>query len=112
MGSLNNAQNMEQVVSNGKKVYKIIVVGDSNVGKTCLTYRFCDGKILNKPEATVGVDFRERTVIIEDQEVKLQLWDTAGQERFRKSMIQHYYRNAHAVVLVYDMTNMRTFQVI
>nr|QZX57789.1 ras-related protein Rab33 [Locusta migratoria] len=93
-----------------KRTYKIIVVGDTNVGKTCLTYRFCEGKFLNKSEATIGVDFRERTVDVNGEEIKLQLWDTAGQERFRKSMVQHYYRNVHAVVLVYDVTKLASFQ--
>ncbi|XP_072945452.1 putative Ras-related protein Rab-33 [Epargyreus clarus] len=92
-----------------KKVFKIIVLGDSGVGKTCLTYRFCEGQFLDKSEATIGVDFRERTVKIRNEEIKLQLWDTAGQERFRKSMVQHYYRNVHAVVIVYDVTKPETF---
>ncbi|KPJ07003.1 Ras-related protein Rab-33B [Papilio machaon] len=92
-----------------KKVFKIIVLGDSGVGKTCLTYRFCEGQFLDKSEATIGVDFRERTVRICNEEIKLQLWDTAGQERFRKSMVQHYYRNVHAVVIVYDVTKPETF---
>nr|CAD7462153.1 unnamed protein product [Timema tahoe] len=94
---------------NPKIIYKIIVVGDSNVGKTCLTYRFCEGKFLTKSEATIGVDFRERTVDVNGEEIKLQLWDTAGQERFRKSMVQHYYRNVHAVVIVYDVTKLSSF---
>lgn len=93
-----------------KRVFKIIVVGDSDVGKTCLTYRFCEGKFLDKSEATIGVDFRERTVNVNGEDIKLQLWDTAGQERFRKSMVQHYYRNAHAVVVVYDVTKLSSFQ--
>ncbi|KAL0879618.1 hypothetical protein ABMA27_003337 [Loxostege sticticalis] len=92
-----------------KKVFKIIVLGDSGVGKTCLTYRFCEGQFLDKSEATIGVDFRERTIKIGNEEIKLQLWDTAGQERFRKSMVQHYYRNVHAVVIVYDVTKPETF---
>ncbi|KAI5631226.1 ras family domain-containing protein [Phthorimaea operculella] len=92
-----------------RKVFKIIVLGDSGVGKTCLTYRFCEGQFLDKSEATIGVDFRERTVRINNEEIKLQLWDTAGQERFRKSMVQHYYRNVHAVVIVYDVTKPETF---
>lgn len=92
-----------------KKVFKIIVLGDSGVGKTCLTYRFCAGQFLDKPEATIGVDFRERSVRISNEDIKLQLWDTAGQERFRKSMVQHYYRNVHAVVIVYDVTKPSTF---
>nr|CAD7263381.1 unnamed protein product [Timema shepardi] len=55
---------------NPKIIYKIIVVGDSNVGKTCLTYRFCEGKFLTKSEATIGVDFRERTVDVNGEEIK------------------------------------------
>ncbi|XP_060806342.1 putative Ras-related protein Rab-33 [Amyelois transitella] len=92
-----------------KKVFKIIVLGDSGVGKTCLTYRFCEQKFLDISEATIGVDFRERTIWINNEDIKLQLWDTAGQERFRKSMVQHYYRNVHAVVIVYDVTKPETF---
>lgn len=93
-----------------KRIFKIIVIGDSNVGKTCLTYRFCLGKFPDKTEATIGVDFREKCVQVDDEHLKLQLWDTAGQERFRKSMVQHYYRNVHAVVFVYDMTKMSSFE--
>ncbi|KAF5270879.1 hypothetical protein FQR65_LT05396 [Abscondita terminalis] len=94
---------------NHVKIFKVIVVGDSNVGKTSLTYRFCEGKFLTTSEATIGVDFRERTVNIDGEDIKLQLWDTAGQERFRKSMVQHYYRNVHAIIIVYDVTNKASF---
>lgn len=93
-----------------RRIFKIIVIGDSNVGKTCLTYRFCCGKFPDKTEATIGVDFRERVVDVDSEQLKLQLWDTAGQERFRKSMVQHYYRNVHAVVFVYDVTKMGSFE--
>ncbi|KAJ4945932.1 RAB33B, member RAS oncogene family a [Gymnodraco acuticeps] len=92
------------------RIFKIIVIGDSGVGKTCLTYRFCAGKFPEKTEATIGVDFRERLVEIDGEKIKIQLWDTAGQERFRKSMVQHYYRNVHAVVFVYDVTNGTSFR--
>ncbi|XP_022099559.1 putative Ras-related protein Rab-33 [Acanthaster planci] len=97
-------------VEKQRRIFKIIVIGDSNVGKTCLTYRFCGGKFPEKTEATIGVDFREKNVTVDGETIKLQLWDTAGQERFRKSMVQHYYRNVHAVVFVYDMTKMSTFE--
>ncbi|XP_041358130.1 putative Ras-related protein Rab-33 [Gigantopelta aegis] len=93
-----------------RRIFKIIVIGDSNVGKTCLTYRFCSGKFPDKTEATIGVDFREKSVDIDNEQIKLQLWDTAGQERFRKSMVQHYYRNVHAVIFVYDVTKMNSFE--
>ncbi|XP_005992071.1 ras-related protein Rab-33A [Latimeria chalumnae] len=91
------------------RIFKIIVIGDSNVGKTCLTFRFCGGTFPDKTEATIGVDFREKTVDIEGEKIKVQVWDTAGQERFRKSMVEHYYRNVHAVVFVYDVTKMASF---
>ncbi|XP_076312320.1 ras-related protein Rab-33B-like isoform X2 [Tachypleus tridentatus] len=92
------------------KIFKIIVIGDTGVGKSCLTFRFCSGSFPAKTEATIGVDFRERVVEVEGEKIKLQLWDTAGQERFRKSMVQHYYRNVHAVVFVYDVTKIVTFE--
>uniref|UniRef100_A0A8C8DSG4 Zgc:101559 n=1 Tax=Oryzias sinensis TaxID=183150 RepID=A0A8C8DSG4_9TELE len=92
------------------RIFKIIVIGDSNVGKTCLTYRFCGGAFLTNPEATIGVDFRERTVELDGESIKLQIWDTAGQERFRKSMVEHYYRSVHAVIFVYDVTSLPSFE--
>ncbi|XP_010886471.1 ras-related protein Rab-33B [Esox lucius] len=92
------------------RIFKIIVIGDSGVGKTCLTYRLCAGEFPERTEATIGVDFRERLVDVQGEKIKLQLWDTAGQERFRKSMIQQYYRNVHAVLLVYDVTRPATFR--
>ncbi|XP_076045321.1 putative Ras-related protein Rab-33 isoform X2 [Oratosquilla oratoria] len=93
-----------------RRTFKIIVIGDSNVGKTCLTFRFCSGRFPERTEATIGVDFRERRVVIDNEEIMLQLWDTAGQERFRRSMVQHYYRNVHAVVFVYDVTRLSSFE--
>ncbi|TDH07887.1 hypothetical protein EPR50_G00111480 [Perca flavescens] len=92
------------------RIFKIIVIGDSNVGKTCLTFRFTGGSFPDKTEATIGVDFREKAVEIEGETIKVQVWDTAGQERFRKSMVEHYYRNVHAVVFVYDVTKMTSFR--
>jgi len=97
------------------RTFKVIVLGNSSVGKTCLTYRFCQRNFLIQTEATIGVDFRERLLELSDRnttvtrKIKLQLWDTAGQERYRTSMVPHYYRNAHAVVFVYDVTRPQTF---
>lgn len=67
----NNSDNSTVSYQRELKVFKIIVVGDSNVGKTCLTYRFCEGKYLDKPEATIGVDFRERVLNIGGEEIKV-----------------------------------------
>uniref|UniRef100_H3CXN5 RAB33A, member RAS oncogene family n=1 Tax=Tetraodon nigroviridis TaxID=99883 RepID=H3CXN5_TETNG len=96
-----------QELSIQTRIFKIIVIGDSNVGKTCLTFRFTGGAFPDKTEATIGVDFREKAVEIEGETIKVQVWDTAGQE-FRKSMVKHYYHNVHAVVF-YDVTNMASF---
>ncbi|XP_029933568.1 ras-related protein Rab-33B-like [Myripristis murdjan] len=92
------------------RTFKIIVIGDSAVGKTCLTHRLCAGEFPRRVEATIGVDFRERLLDVEGERIKLQMWDTAGQERFRKSMVQHYYRNVHAVLFVYDVTCPASFR--
>merc|ERR1719397_44331 len=93
--------------SNAKfKSYKIIVLGESGVGKTCLSFRFCAGRFPMHTEATIGLDFREKIVEIDGERLKLQLWDTAGQERFRKSITQHYYRNVDAVIFVYDVNSL------
>eukprot|EP00095_Tigriopus_kingsejongensis_P002542 maker-scaffold344_size201325-snap-gene-1.22 protein:Tk02542 transcript:maker-scaffold344_size201325-snap-gene-1.22-mRNA-1 annotation:"RAB-33 " len=94
-----------------RRTFKVIVIGDSGVGKTCLTYRFCAGHFpTTGTEATIGVDFREKIVQLTDgEEVRVQFWDTAGQERFRRSMVSHYYRNVQAVVLVYDVSARRSF---
>ncbi|MCL4118806.1 UNVERIFIED_CONTAM: hypothetical protein GTU68_059339 [Idotea baltica] len=73
-------------------------------------YSFCGGRFPTRTEATIGVDFRERKLNIGGDDIILQLWDTAGQERFRRSMVQHYYRNVHAVVFVYDVTRPSSFE--
>ncbi|KPP70899.1 ras-related protein Rab-33B-like [Scleropages formosus] len=92
------------------RIFKIIVIGDSGVGKTCLTHRLWSGRFPEKSEATIGVDFREKVLEVEGEWIKIQMWDTAGQERYRKSMVQHYYRGAHAIFYVYDVTDERSFQ--
>jgi len=87
------------------RTFKIIVLGESGVGKTCLSFRFCAGKFPLMTEATIGLDFREKIVELDGERLKLQLWDTAGQERFKRSITHHYYRNVSAVVFVYDVTS-------
>ncbi|XP_061764421.1 ras-related protein Rab-33B-like [Nerophis ophidion] len=91
------------------RTFKVLVIGDSAVGKTCLTHRLCAADFPRGAEATIGVDFRERLLDLDGEKIKLQLWDTAGQERFRKSMVQHFYRNVHAVLFVYDVTCTASF---
>nr|QZX57791.1 ras-related protein Rab37 [Locusta migratoria] len=86
-----------------------MLLGDSGVGKTCLLVRFRDGRFLSGSFiSTVGIDFRNKVVTVDGSRVKLQIWDTAGQERFR-SVTHAYYRDAHALLLLYDVTNKTSF---
>lgn len=88
---------------------KVMLIGDSGVGKTCLLVRFKDGAFLSGSFiSTVGTDFRNKVVDVEGTKVKLQIWDTAGQERFR-SVTHAYYRDAHALLLLYDVSNKASF---
>uniref|UniRef100_A0A914GYX0 Uncharacterized protein n=1 Tax=Globodera rostochiensis TaxID=31243 RepID=A0A914GYX0_GLORO len=93
-----------------KRVFKVIIIGDAGVGKTCLSYRFCNGRFPGPTEATIGVDFRERSLVIDDELIRVQLWDTAGQERYRQSIVAHYYRNVNAVVFVFDVFDPKSFK--
>ncbi|KAM5152908.1 ras-related protein Rab-26 [Mantella aurantiaca] len=89
--------------------FKVMLVGDSGVGKTCLLVRFKDGAFLaGSFISTVGIDFRNKVLNVDGVKVKLQIWDTAGQERFR-SVTHAYYRDAHALLLLYDITNKTSF---
>lgn len=90
-------------------LFKIILIGDSNVGKTCVVQRFKSGMFIEKQQNTIGVDFTVRTLDIDGKKVKLQVWDTAGQERFR-TITQSYYRSAHGAMVAYDITRRSTFE--
>ncbi|XP_068610463.1 ras-related protein Rab-37-like [Brachionichthys hirsutus] len=90
-------------------VHKTILVGDSGVGKTSLLVQFDQGKFIpGSFSATVGIGFTNKVVTVDDVKVKLQIWDTAGQERFR-SVTHAYYRDAHALILLYDITCKASF---
>lgn len=89
-------------------LFKIILIGDSNVGKTCVVQNFKSGIFSERQQNTIGVDFTVRTVDIEGKKVKMQVWDTAGQERFR-TITQSYYRSAHGAMIAYDITRRSTF---
>lgn len=91
------------------KTYKIIVVGDSGVGKTSLMSRFADDTFSHSYISTIGVDFRMKTVHHDGKKVKLQIWDTAGQERFR-TITSAYYRGANGIMLVYAVNDKESFE--
>ncbi|KAJ8293022.1 Ras-related protein Rab-8A [Rhodotorula toruloides] len=87
---------------------KMLLIGDSGVGKSCLLLRFCDDAWTPSFITTIGIDFKIRTIELEGKRIKLQIWDTAGQERFR-TITTAYYRGAMGILLVYDVTDERSF---
>ena len=87
---------------------KVIVIGDSGVGKTNLITRFCQNHFKDTYVATIGVDFKIKTLPIGDKTFKLQIWDTAGQERF-KNITQTYYKGAAGIILAYSITDSLSF---
>ncbi|XP_039518127.1 ras-related protein Rab-19 isoform X3 [Pimephales promelas] len=90
-------------------LFKIILIGDSNVGKTCVIHSFKSGVFSDNQHNTIGVDFTVRSMDIDGKKVKMQVWDTAGQERFR-TITQSYYRSAHGAMIAYDLTRRPTFE--
>jgi len=89
-------------------VFKIVLIGDSAVGKSQLLARFARNEFSLDSKATIGVEFQTRTLVIDHKTVKAQIWDTAGQERYR-AVTSAYYRGAVGAMLVYDITKRQTF---
>ena len=94
-----------------EKILKIVILGESSVGKTNLLSRYLDNKFIEDKPATVGVDFFSKELEIENKIVKTQFWDTAGQEKY-KSISKAYYKLANGIILVYDITNRDSFNCI
>lgn len=90
-------------------IMKLLLVGDSGVGKLCLLLRFVEDKFNPSFITTIGIDFKIRTIESKGKKIKLQVWDTAGQERFR-TITTAYYRGAMGIVLIYDVTDLRSFE--
>ncbi|KAM9854920.1 ras-related protein Rab-8B [Aulostomus maculatus] len=90
-------------------LFKLLLIGDSGVGKTCLLFRFSEDSFNTTFISTIGIDFKIRTIELDGKRVKLQIWDTAGQERFR-TITTAYYRGAMGIMLVYDICNEKSFE--
>ena len=89
-------------------IFKIVLIGDTCVGKSCILVRFSDDVFVENYVTTIGVDFRFKTMIINNKIAKIQIWDTAGQERYR-SITTAYYRGAAAILICCDSTNKESF---
>ena len=89
-------------------LFKLVIIGDSGVGKSCILLRFADDTFTENYYSTIGVDFRFKCVDIGERKCKLQIWDTAGQERF-KTVTSAYYRGADGIIIVFDQTDRESF---
>ena len=99
------------MISKGKDydyIFKIVLIGDTCVGKSCILVRFSDDVFVENYVTTIGVDFRFKTMIVKNKIAKIQIWDTAGQERYR-SITTAYYRGAAAIIICCDSTNKESF---
>ena len=90
-------------------IFKVLLLGNSNVGKSSLFLRFVDDIWNDTFVPTIGVDFKIKTFDIDEKKIKMQIWDTAGQERF-KNIIASYYRGAHGILLIFDVTDKDSFK--
>eukprot|EP00823_Brevimastigomonas_motovehiculus_P000465 TRINITY_DN10580_c0_g1_i1.p1 TRINITY_DN10580_c0_g1~~TRINITY_DN10580_c0_g1_i1.p1 ORF type:complete len:218 (+),score=25.62 TRINITY_DN10580_c0_g1_i1:36-689(+) len=88
---------------------KLLLIGNSGVGKTSLLLQFTDDNFSNSVRSTVGVDLKKKMIKMRDKTIKACIWDTAGQERFR-TMTSAYYRGAHGIIIVYDVTDRESFE--
>ena len=105
---MDNVLSEELGASSSIDNYKIVVIGDINVGKTSILSRFRYSTFESQYMPTLGIDFFSKNLYLEDKTIRLILWDTAGQERFR-SLIPSYLKNADCIIIVYDITNKESF---
>lgn len=87
---------------------KLLIIGESNVGKTSILQRFIENKFETSFSTTIGIDFRSKTIQVDDKEIELQIWDTAGQERFF-SITRSYYRGSDGIFLTFDLSSEGSF---
>ena len=90
-------------------LFKVLLIGNSGVGKSSLFLRFVDDIWEDNFVPTIGVDFKVKTLSIEEKKIKLQIWDTAGQDRFR-TIVSSYYKGGHGLLLIFDLTDIETFK--
>ncbi|XP_064153093.1 ras-related protein Rab-3C isoform X2 [Anguilla rostrata] len=107
-GKFGQKENSDQ---NFDYMFKLLIIGNSSVGKTSFLFRYADDCFTSAFVSTVGIDFKVKTVYKNDKRIKLQIWDTAGQERYR-TITTAYYRGAMGFILMYDITNEESFNAV
>jgi small GTP-binding protein len=104
---------MAKLIKEGGNQYdmllKVIIIGDSGVGKSNILMKFSDSEFKTSYTPTIGVDFKIKSLSMQGKRIKFQIWDTAGQERYR-TITQTYYKGAHGVVLVYSIADRKSFE--
>ncbi|KAF8525152.1 ras-domain-containing protein [Hysterangium stoloniferum] len=108
MPIINEYEDATELLETYDFLLKFIIIGEAGAGKSCLLHHFTQNSFKEHSQHTIGVEFSSRTVNVGEKRVKLQLWDTAGQERFR-SVTRSYYRGAAGAILVYDITDRKSF---
>ena len=110
LSTLSHSQALDMGLANqtAPRQIKLLLIGDSGVGKSCCLLRFSEDSFTPSFITTIGIDFKIRTIELDGKRVKLQIWDTAGQERFR-TITTAYYRGAMGILLVYDVTDEKSF---
>eukprot|EP01017_Pseudomicrothorax_dubius_P048537 TRINITY_DN884_c0_g1_i1.p1 TRINITY_DN884_c0_g1~~TRINITY_DN884_c0_g1_i1.p1 ORF type:complete len:205 (+),score=36.41 TRINITY_DN884_c0_g1_i1:176-790(+) len=88
---------------------KLLIIGDSGVGKTCVLLRYCENKFESTHMVTVGIDFKIKTLMVDDKRLKLQIWDTAGQEKF-KTITQTFFKGALGIIIAYSCDSRESFK--
>ncbi|XP_042367323.1 EF-hand calcium-binding domain-containing protein 4B isoform X2 [Plectropomus leopardus] len=104
-------QTKEEALFAPDRLFKVVMVGNSSVGKTSLLRSFCEGRFHPSTTATVGIDFSVKTLTLDNMQIAMQLWDTAGQERYR-SITKQFFRKADGVVVMYDVTVEESFKAV
>eukprot|EP00468_Gymnochlora_sp_CCMP2014_P013799 CAMPEP_0167755648 /NCGR_PEP_ID=MMETSP0110_2-20121227/8946_1 /TAXON_ID=629695 /ORGANISM="Gymnochlora sp., Strain CCMP2014" /LENGTH=197 /DNA_ID=CAMNT_0007641669 /DNA_START=52 /DNA_END=645 /DNA_ORIENTATION=- len=97
------------MASRGDYVVRLLMLGDSGAGKSTLLLRYVKDEYESEHMPTIGIDFRLKTINLDGKVIKVRIWDTAGQERFR-TITTNYYRGAHGILLLYDITKMDSFK--
>ena len=108
---MSRVENIDEDEEDNQNVlsYKVIFLGDTAVGKTSLIFRFCEDKYDEAFTATIGIDIKTKNYIYQDKKIELDIWDSAGQERY-KSLAKNSFQGADGIILVYDLSNKKTFQ--